>query len=290
MPRALLAAVVLLCLAAAPAVAELACAVCGLPLAGTYYRMPDGRKLCADDYDRQLPRCATCGQKIVGAYLILEGSTSVCRPCHDRYPHCFVCGIPVRAKGQKLADGRVLCGPHAATAVNDSERAAALFQQGAAAVVATLGPGMALEHPVDSIKIVDQESLARMLRARGRSGRDVLGLFLLRTRGEERTYHVYLVSGLPPDRLLTVAVHEYAHAWQSEHHDRYADCNDRLREGFAEWVAYRVNKKLGRKAEVQHLLAQQMPDYIEGLRLYLEIERKYGLSGVFRTATTKDRL
>lgn len=290
MGRGVLAALLLTFLGASPAVADLTCAACGLPLMGTYYRMADGRKLCADDYDRSLPRCAVCGLKIVTSYLVLEGSTPVCRDCHARFPHCFVCGIPVREGGRRLADARQLCTEHAARAVNDSERGAALFHEAEAAVIATLGPGMALDHPVDTIKIVDQQSLASMLRSRGRSGRDILGLFQLQTRGDERKYSVYLVSGLPPERLLTVAVHEYAHVWQSENHGRYGDCNDRLREGFAEWVAYRVNKRLGRKAEVQHLLAQEMPDYIEGLRLFLEVERKHGLSGVFRTATTRDRL
>lgn len=288
--RGLLAALLLTVLVAAPAVAELSCAACGCSLVGTYYRMSDGRKLCPEDYEKQLPRCAVCGQTIVADYLLVEGSTAVCRPCHKKYPPCFVCGIPVRAGGRKLADGRTLCGPDAARAVNDSDRAAALFHEGAATVMATLGTGMALKHPVDAIKIVDQESLAQMLRRRGRPARDILGLFQMRARGDERWYTVYLVSGLPPERLLTVAVHEYAHAWHSENHDRYSDCNDRLREGFAEWVAYRVNKRLGRKAEVQHLLAQQMADYIEGLRLFLEVERKHGVAGVFRTATTKDRL
>lgn len=290
MRRGVLAVVLLLALAAWPAAADLACGVCGKTLVGTYYRMSDGRRLCPEDYEAQLPRCAACSQKIRGDYLVLQGATSVCRPCHDGYPACFVCGLPVRKGGRVMMDGRRLCGPHAARAVEDPARAAALFRQAQEAVLATFGRKLALRNPIDQVELVGQGRLVDMMLQNGRTARDILGLFRLTTRGDERSYTVFLVDGLPPERLVTVAAHEYAHAWQSENHARYVDCQDRLREGFAEWVSYKVNKRLGRKAEVQHLLAQSVPDYIEGLRSFLELERRSGVAGVLGVATTRVRL
>lgn len=289
MQRTLLAALLLLFLAAsAPALAQPGCSTCGVPIVGRYYRMPDGRTLCPADYDKQLPRCTACGAKITGSYVLLDGSRPVCQTCHKGFPGCFVCSLPVVRGGKSLSDGRQLCQAHARQAILDPARAAAVLKEAEEAVVATFGQSMRLRHPIDEVKLVDAASLAATMGRPGAS--DVLGMFRARIRGTERRYTVFFVSGLPRERLLTVASHEYAHAWHSEHHPRYEQCSDRFREGFAEWVAFRVNKRLGRKAEIEHLLAQEHDTYIEGLRSFLDLERREGIMGALQLATTKVRL
>ena len=280
----------LVLLASLPARAELACGDCGARLVDTYYRMPEGRKLCPSCYDRRQPRCTSCGAKIVGSYLILEGARPVCRPCQEGYPACFVCALPVVRGGRRLADGRALCSEHARLAIMDPRQAREVLREAQQAVLATLGAGMRLRHPVDEVRLVDAAALARLMGHAGQGDSHVLGLFRARYVGEERHYTVFFASGLPRERLLTVAAHEYAHAWHSENHGQYARCSNEFREGFAEWVSYRVNQRLAREAELKHLLSQKAGDYIQGLQKFLELERRVGLREVLQAATSRSGL
>ena len=210
----------------------------------------------------------------------------VCVACQEGYPGCAVCAVPVVKGGLRLSDGRVLCRQHAPQAVLNAGQARASLASAEQAILAALGAGLRLHHPVDDVRVVDRPGLLRLVGRRMAAGQEVLGLFHLGIRGVERRYTVYFVSGLPQERLQTVAAHEYAHAWQSEQNGRYSTCSDRLREGFAEWVAFRVNRHLGRQSELDHLLAEKTGPYAEGLRRLLEVERRSGASAVLRLASS----
>jgi len=283
----LLLALVLLVFLVAPSQAQPTCSACGKPLVGTYYRLPDGRQLCPADYERLGPRCVTCGALVVGAYVVLDSRYTVCRACHERYPACFVCGLPAGPSGRRLSDGRALCADHLRQAVLTTSPAEAILHQAEQVVVAAMGAQMRLEHPVDVVRVVDGAALRRLLGRRSQAGSDVLGLFHLQVQGFSRRYTVYFISGLPRERLLTVAAHEYAHAWHSEQNSRYLECSSRMREGFAEWVAFNVNQHLGRQAECDRLLAEKSGPYAEGLRRFLQIERGTGTAAALSLARTR---
>ena len=85
------------------------------------------------------------------------------------------------------------------------------------------------------------------------------------------------MAGLPRLLLLQVAAHELAHAWQMESAPLLRD--PVLREGFAEWVAYRVLIALGEGEAAERMLARE-DTYGQGVRRLLEIERQVGVRGV----------
>jgi len=280
-------ALVLVAFLAAPSQAQPTCSACGKPLVGTYYRLTDGRQLCPADYERLGPRCITCRALVVGAYVVLDSRHTVCRACHERYPACFVCSLPAGPQGRRLSDGRALCAEHVRQAVLTTSPAEAILHQAEKVVLAALGPEMGLEHPVDLVRVVDGAALKRLLGRRAQAGSDVLGLFHLQVRGFNRRYTVYFISGMPRDRLLTVAAHEYAHAWHSEQNSRYLECSSRMREGFAEWVAFKVNQHLGRQAECDRMLAGKSSPYIDWLRRFLQIEQAAGAAAALSLARTR---
>ena len=269
-----------------PAWARPTCSECGKVLVGTYYRMGDGRLLCPQDYQRLGPRCEACGTLIVGSYVVLERTHTVCRPCHEGYPGCFVCAVPVLRDGRRLADGRMLCRRHTRGAVTEAGTARKVLEAAERAVAAALGEDMRLQHRVDAVKVVGSDELRRIIGGRASAAGQIMGLFHLKVQGDARHYTVYFLSGLPEQTLLTVAAHEYAHAWQSERNQRYLECSDRFREGFAEWVAYRANRALGRSTEAERLLASRTGVYAVGLRRFLDAETRRGGSGILDLAGT----
>jgi hypothetical protein len=88
---------------------------------------------------------------------------------------------------------------------------------------------------------------------------------------------MYVVSGLPQILLIQTVAHEWAHAWQGENCPLLRD--PLVREGFAEWVAYKTLQRMGASKKMA-LMEQQDGPYGQGLRKMLELERRGGLSGV----------
>jgi len=94
-----------------------------------------------------------------------------------------------------------------------------------------------------------------------------------------------LTNLLNPDRLITLAIlfltsmpiHEWAHAWQGENCPLLQD--PLVREGFAEWAAYKTLQEMGAIKKMT-LMAQQNGLYGEGLRQMLKLEQRDGVPGV----------
>lgn len=266
------------------------CSVCGQPFTRGF-KLEDGRLVCARDLEKVSPHCSVCGQMIVGSYReVGDRHVSVCDPCYEGYPHCFACGVPA-AGGRDLGDGRVLCVYDLKTAVFAKDKAERLFKQAQAEVLKTFGQELALPVAVGEVELVNQTAMVALMGEyeTGAYHRAACGLTRITAvqRGSKRTFsppHVYLLSGLPKARFLTVAAHEYAHAWHSQRHADYRRTSRRLREGFAEWVAFKVAQKYGREEEMRGLLGSNDPDYSEGLRACLAVEKERGARGVLDCA------
>lgn len=273
--------------------APLECVVCHSRMSRGY--KIEGKIYCEGHYQQALPRCSNCGAAIQGNYRVVGvNALPVCLDCAS-HPICFLCGSPADAAtgGGKLADGRDICGSDRRTAVVRAEEARRLFKQATQEVKAALGEAMELKVPVKEVRLVDVVELVKAGKGQYQksqvvSGR-VLGLttLVLKSRGARRWTEpatVHLLSGVTAERMLTVCAHEYAHVWHAENHANYSKTTSEMREGFAEWVAYKVSQYSQRQRQVVVLDYPASGPYYEGLRKFQKLEAKVGVAGVLKHA------
>jgi hypothetical protein len=182
--------------------------------------------------------------------------------------------MPMNPDHTPLPDGRHICTACHRTAVYEPPEAQALFQSVAHVVIGQLGLGLSVG--VD-LTLVDQHHLQRLMARASAALYDdptqVMGLFV--RRGHKRA--MYILYGLPRILLIQTIAHEWGHAWQGENCPLLHD--PLVREGFAEWVAYKTLQTLGAVKRMA-LMEQQDGLYGQGLRDMLRLERSTGLSGV----------
>ncbi len=182
--------------------------------------------------------------------------------------------MPVAARHVRLPDGRRTC-PHChQTAVYDPTHAQELGQYAARVV----GDQLGLELNIGAdFTLVDKRHLQRLAAETSpdlRDGRDkIVGLFI--HKGRRRV--MYVLLGLPQILLIQTVAHEWAHAWQTENCPLLRD--PLVREGFAEWTAYKILQTMGASHKMA-LMKQQNGLYGEGLRRMLELEQRDGVPGV----------
>jgi len=180
----------------------------------------------------------------------------------------------VGANHVRLPDERRICGRCHQTAVYDPAYAETLFEYVARIVTDQLGLGLNIGA---DFTLVDHLHLRRLAAetspglgdGRGR----VVGLFV--HKGRKRV--MYVLSGLPQTLLIQTVAHEWAHAWQGENCPLLQD--PLVREGFAEWAAYKTLQEMGAIKKMT-LMAQQNGLYGEGLRQMLKLEQRDGVPGV----------
>jgi hypothetical protein len=94
---------------------------------------------------------------------------------------------------------------------------------------------------------------------------------------------IWIIVGRSKNMTISDMSHELAHAWQVTN----TPIQDRmLVEGFATWCQYKVMKTLGYAGFAEDIFKLGDPDYSEGLRLFMELERKRGVKGVVEYAKT----
>jgi hypothetical protein len=219
-------------------------------------------------------RCAACETLLTGGYFFLrDREERYCPRCIAERPRCDACSAPIGAEHWRLHDGRVLCARCHSTAVYDLPTARRLFDETVGTVVAQLG--LTLRVGVE-FRLVDAPALAQV-RAAAQDAHDpdekTLGLY----QRQGRLRAIYVLYGLPMLSFRTVVAHEYAHAWQGETCPLLDD--DGLREGFAEWVAYRHLLYLGCTKAAQRMLTSSHP-YRPLLERIVDLEQRVGPAGV----------
>ena len=239
------------------------------------FLMPTDRKGLLSRY------CHLCGRRLWGRGWVYapnglpDGQAIVvCRRCQQAALRCDVCGLPLGANHVRLPDGRHTCARCHQTAVYDPAQASVLFERVAHAVTGQLG--LRLNVGTD-FALVDSQHLHRLAEEASPAVRDnvdrVVGLFI--RQGHKRV--MYVLSGLPQILLTQTIAHEWAHAWQGENCPLLE--SPQVREGFAEWVAYKMLQAMGAVKKLA-LLERQDGFYGAGLRQMLELERRDGVSGV----------
>jgi len=254
------------------------CRVCELPMANA---APNGVCETCNRYQRY---CFACGQAIQGNTARHVGAGHYCEDCSRVRSPCDVCGAPLTDAQWRLSDGRVTCAYCHASAIYDPSEAAALYAEMKAILDRLLG--MRLNVPT-GLALVDRNQLGEIIFQQRESMRNnsleeanldpqqTLGLYA--RRGIRRG--IYVQTGLPRMLYLQVAAHEYAHAWQGENCPLLKDLL--VREGFAEWVAYRVLGDYG-YTHGQERMRSRVDIYGQGLKWMLDVEASQGVEGVYR--------
>lgn len=219
-------------------------------------------------------RCAACGSLLTAGYFYLHDQPErYCAVCIANRPRCDACSAPVGNQFWTLHDDRILCARCNATAIYDSRIAQQLYEQTVGSIIAQLG--LSLRVGV-AFRLVDAPTLAQV-RLSGEQQpipkEKTLGLY--QRQGSLRV--IYILYGLPKLTFRMVVAHEYTHAWQGETCPLLED--DDLREGFAEWVAYRHLLYLGCTKAAQRMRNSSHP-YRPLMEQVLALEEQVGPAGV----------
>lgn len=223
--------------------------------------------------------CHLCGQRLLGQGWVYiphntpqEQSLILCQDCRENAPRCEICGLPMGKHYKQLPDGRKIC-PHCSrTAIFDPTHAQTYFKRVVDVVTEQLGLKLQVgaefalvdpEHLQHIAKEIEQEPST--------DSENVIGLFV--RQGAKRV--MYVLSGLPQVMLIHTIAHEWAHAWQGENCPLLKSPS--VREGFAEWIAYKTLLAMG-KSETSRKRAPDL--YQEGLQNMLRLEQEKGIDGV----------
>ena len=275
------------------------CSVCYRTIEGEYLVSGD-RIFCGRDcLAKTLPRCAACG-RAVQSWVEIEG-TAYCQECAGG-ERCFACGHP--GKTSRLGDGRRICRRCLSSAVLEQGEAERIFSTVREKM--DRGLGLATDHRI-SLALVDRDELeAHYPEATG--GREqgfyhfeaeTTTTWLVDRDGEGREvrektaestrqkFHVEILEGLPAKRYIEVAAHELAHDWM------YANLpgikEPRLVEGFAEYVASRVNILFDHEELNRRMESSPDPVYGEGYRQMRRMaEKEGGLDGLIRRLAARE--
>lgn len=95
---------------------------------------------------------------------------------------------------------------------------------------------------------------------------------------------IRLSNQLSRRMAFIVIAHELGHAWHDRHHPAWAKVDDFVAEGFAEWVAFQALRLYGDGASAYNVRSSHDATYGEGLRFFLEMEKKGKSDLVFEIA------
>ncbi len=221
--------------------------------------------------------CAACGRALgERAWSVAGRPGYYCDDCHETSLPCSACGAPVRSL--RISDGRAFCPACAATLVHDPAEIEALYVSLCADATSRLGLALDAWPPL----VLDSE---QALRDRpGTAAPEGLSGVYLREGGRAA---IHVLVPLPRARLTAVLAHEIGHAWQG------ARCPEaqgpRLREGFAEWVSWRLLEgREGGEGE-REVIERRSDAYGQGFRIFAGLEARDGTAAALwyaRAATS----
>ncbi len=283
-------AVLAVCLGVLTASA-LDCSQCGRAVQGKYLTA-NGKNFCSETcYEQTLPKCALCGRPFREGIQIAEYPDKVyCKECGAK-PTCFNCRLPNDC--EKLDDGRHICRTCKADAIFDQARAQEIFDQVRERMRNDLDLGTDRKIHFYLIGLPELEKRSPGETPPGGE----LGLYhysFTEVTTTEKKYPwsksrdsvkitnerfaIYALYGLTRARLIEVCAHELAHDWMQKNYPRIRDL--KLREGFAEYVATRVNTLYGNGFLNTRIEKNPDPVYGGGYREIAAYVRLHGFNGL----------
>ncbi len=203
-------------------------------------------------------------------YWKVAGSEGVyCGDCHENAGVCSACGVPTRFGRQ--TDGRTFCSGCDRTRVTDPAVYQVILDDVVRRAETRLGLVLDRVPPL----VVERKAHLGANPGLNHVPESLSGLYVTDGRGNGR---IHILSDLPHPRVTTVLSHEIAHAWQDENVEHPQ--SDRLREGFAEWVAWRLLEGVPGGDAERAIIEARTDVYGEGFQLIARLERESGADQV----------
>ncbi|MBN1863610.1 MAG: hypothetical protein JW808_01780 [Victivallales bacterium] len=266
------------------------CAVCGRPAKFS----SGGEHFCSEKCQQsKWPRCSHCGKRSNGGVKRGTGRKFLCSEC-AALPRCFSCGMP--GDFGRFADGRHICKACNRTSVNDLAAARDIAEEVRALMREKLGLGT--DNPIE-YSLVPQDEL------KGKTTHEAQGIELGLYRFEQmvesttttttflgktesrtdeevkgESHKIYFLFGIPENRFREVAAHELAHDWMQKFYPQIDDL--KVKEGWAEFVASRVNILYGRPEMNMRMQENPDPIYGEGFRMFKKISESPDPKALFK--------
>jgi DNA-directed RNA polymerase subunit RPC12/RpoP len=256
------------------------CAYCGRIPTGRYWNTDKGI-CCEQCYEQHGLRCSICGITIKGKYYTSPVTSRIaCEECRQLYPTCRNCGGPAGPGSVTIETGFIVCPACSSRAIVKNSQILPIFKEARSIILLRLGLDACISG--DHIILTDSRTLKSMS-AKHAEYVPKKGIAGLHTMIDGVSY-IYVLRGHSPEAALETTAHEYAHAWQA------LNCppNQSLsfREGFAEWVSYKVLVYKGYMAYVDRKLKGNDSIYGEGLKKMLMLEKRLGPSNLIEYVKT----
>jgi hypothetical protein len=252
-------------------------------------------KSCSKKPNNRSLVCAKCDQQLLGkTYRFQKSGLSFCAACYETSLKCDICQKPVELSkgGRKLSDGRVLCNIDNSKAKASEKRGHEILRLTEKELQLTFPGVFSLSPSVQQLYLVPNDVLSRgMGLGEGAKGAHLGGFARIEQTSVGEKVHnkpatIYLLDGRPLENILASSAHEHAHVWQSQRNPKFIQCSQEFREGFAEWVAYKVNRRKGRLDLAKRQQTYQRGVYTTGLEKFIKLEQRIGASKVLEFATT----
>ncbi len=279
------------------------CTVCGKK-SEKGFRNESGAFFCSREcLSSSWNKCAGCGKRAQSGLIVGgEDGKFFCPDCAQK-PRCFACGMPFDC--EKIEDGRLIC-PHCQeSAVTDFNEFLEILNNTRKLMREKLQ--IQTEHEI-TFRLVDRPTLDKI--TPGSGSQDELGAFKFEKMTEKVVLHtgatlfsgptkktieenvsisrkIFILSHLPKKKLIEVCAHELAHDWMQEffpHINRL-----KTKEGWAEFVAWRINSIVGSEDLNRRIEQNLHPDYGDGFRMMKQIYTKSGFKGVLRFIEEENR-
>ena len=272
-------------------------------LKGAYNK--DGKFYCSKKcLETTLPKCALCNKPFRKGIIVKtpQGDKVFCKTC-GALPKCFVCGLPA-ASGTYLKDGRFLGNKCGKDAIFDRAVALKVFNDVRLLMKNKLN--LSTNHRLH-FRLVDLNTLKKAS-ANYEPGME-MGLFkhsftintitetsysLLKGRQDKTKkrlsnvrYSIMLLTGLPEWKFVEVCAHELAHDYMSEYFPKIKDL--KIKEGWAEYIAARVNSLYGRDYLNKRMENNTSKIYGGGYRFIRDYVKQHGFNGLMQYFNTLNK-
>ncbi len=192
-----------------------------------------------------------------------------CERCSRNSLPCALCGAP--APNGEMRAGRFVCRFCRPLLIEDAAAYDSLYAE----VIARARNILGLELSPPPLNVVPAASFDPARLAQEISVDRLCGLFERRADGD---VSILILTPQTSSRATAVMAHELAHAWQAQH------CPDeqgtRIREGFAEWVSWKLLAGLPGGERERERIEARCDDYGVGFRIFHGIEERGGVDAV----------